>query len=224
MILDFLFKRKKKEQAQTTKEKTPSKIEIETMMVNRITTDDMLQFAMIPYDLTCPVKKHIAAGSHPFAYMDINHANEIVAKEELMKISEYILQAYEYIPEIAFKAVLHAGRVVFKKYSENYGYTRLICTPYTQTGKISKNPVSLNFMTRADNYEYQANGVLKYGVDGNVMSADVHIAKNIHQPNYESWAFKFKTIGRTLVIYEVKVADGRNLHEKPRTIYRFTSS
>lgn len=223
-ILNMAFPRSTEKETQKPVPQTGKSNEnTEQMMVKRITTRDMLQFTMIPYDFNCPVKHFIRPGGHPFAYIDLNHANQLMAKEELLKINEQILYAYEYIPEIVYKVCLHVGRVAFNEYSPNYGYTRLICTPYTPSGKVSKSPVCLDFVTRLDKKDYQANGSLHYGLDGQVLKADVHIRKNMHQKDYEGWSFYFKTFGRTFILHEVKHTSAKNGFDV-RSIYKFSET
>lgn len=196
------------------------RVEIETILVRRVTTKDMLQFTMMPYDLNCPVKKFIRSGGHPYAYIDLNTTNQFVAKEELMKINEYIIQAYDYIPSIRNKVCLHINRIVFSEYEDGYGYTQLICTPYTPSGKISKCPLSLSFMTKLNDDSYCAIGSLDYGVDGNVFKASVHISKG-RGTSLKAWDFYFKTVGRTFVLYEVRSSNAPDKHSLPGTIYKF---
>lgn len=204
--------------------KKPSRVEIEQALVERIQTEDMAQFQMIPFDLNCKIKKFIKPGGHPFAYIDLNKTNQLSAKEELMKINEYIIQSYDYVPGIRNKAILHVGRIVFEEYGSGYGYTRLICTPYTESGRISKSPLHLSFMTRLDNTDYQATGKLFYAIDGSVIRAEVHISQNAHTERYEGRSFYFKTVGRTFVLNEVKATNPKERFSSPETIYKFSTT
>lgn len=78
-------------------EKKMSTAEKERIMVERVTSEDMMQFSMIPYQLNCPIHKSIVSGGHPFAYMNLNNTNQTMAKEELERINKYIIQAQGYI-------------------------------------------------------------------------------------------------------------------------------
>lgn len=188
---------------------TPQKVSYsdkERIMVKRITTSDMLQFTMLPYDLNCPVHKVIREGEHPFAYMNLNKANQAVAREELAKINECILQNQRRIPLLTPDVFLQVDKIVFKKYSPYHGYTRLMCTPYTFTGKIAKYPLSLSFMTKLEDCPYEATGDLFYGKDGYVQKATVNIAYTIGdwKGPWIIWQFSFRTVEQVLKISEAK--------------------
>lgn len=191
---------------------TLSKVEKELIMVQRVTTSDMEQFTMIPYQLNCPVKKFVKDGGHPFAYMDLNQANQVMAKEEIEKINVYLRQAREYIPSIPIKTEIHIDQIVFSPYSDKYGYTRLVCNPYTFSGKISKYPLCLNFMSRLDRRNQDV-GCLYYGQDGRILKADVNIFRN-----NLCWAFAFKTVGRTFVLHDVSTSDNSG---QMKAVYKF---
>lgn len=179
-------------------------VEKERILVERVTTADMMQFPMIPYQLNGPVHKFIKEGGHPFAYINLNDANQAVAKTSLAQINDYIVQAREYIPLLTNNIFIQINKIVFNEYSPYSGYTRLLCTPYTFTGKLSKFPLCLSFMTRLDSESYTAHGELYYGKDGNVLKADVNIWINPGRRNAVGWFFTFKTIGRTFVLHKVR--------------------
>lgn len=178
----------------------------ERVMVERVTTADMLQFTMLPYDLNCPVHKFIEEGGHPFAYMNLNKTNQAIAKEELIKINNHIFQFQKRIPLLTPDISLRIDKIVFKKYSPYHGYTRLICTPYTFTGKIAKYPLSLSFMTKLEGCPYEATGDLFYGRNGNVQKATVNIMYTIEdwKGPWLIWQFTFKTVDQALIISQAK--------------------
>lgn len=192
-----------------------SKVEKETIMVQKVTSKDMEQFTMIPYQLNCPVKKFIRPGGHPFAYMDLNQANQIIAKDEIRRINEYINQAKDYVPRLPKRIDVCIEKIMFNPYSKDYGYTRLICTPYTFSGKKSKYPLHLHFMTRIDIEDCDI-GKIYYGQDGKILKANISIWRN-----HTGWLFTFKTIGRTLVLYEIKSNICPDESGQPTTIYKF---
>ena len=65
-------------------------VEKERILVNQVTTEDMLQFSEMPYDLNYRVKKFMPDNGHPFAYMDLVEKNVTIAKSELSKMNEQL--------------------------------------------------------------------------------------------------------------------------------------
>lgn len=205
-IFDFLKKTSVTKSITLKSTQKLSYVDKERIMVERVTTSDMLQFTMLPYDLNCPVHKFIPEGGHPFAYMNLNKTNQTVAREELAKINEHILRAQNRIPSLTPDTFLQIDKIVFKKYSPYHGYTRLICTPYTFTGKIAKYPLSLSFMTKLESCPYEATGDLFYGKDGNIQKATVNImyTMNDRKGSWVIWQFTFKVVEQVLVISQAK--------------------
>lgn len=183
-----------------------SLVQKERIMVNKITTQDMLRFDMLPYNLNFPIKKIVEEGAHPAAYIELDTVNQDIARSELTKINEYIAQAVDYIPKLTRDYEIQIDKIVFAPYTDGYGYSIIMCTPYTFSGKISKYPISLLFMSRLDIETYSVNGELFYGKDGNILKASVNVWKRPHgykKPG-TGWLFSFKTIGRTLVLHQAK--------------------
>lgn len=215
------------EKSVQTPEPAPDKkltyVEKELIMVNRITTQDMLQFDMLQYDLNCPIRKHIKDGSHPYAYIELNGVNQESARADLKRINQYILQAIDYIPKLTSSYEIQVDKIVFQRYSpsDGYGYSKIICTPYTFAGKVSTHPISLLFMSRQDIHEYQVNGELFYGRDGSIMKGSVNVWR---RPNYEKpatgWQFSFKTIGHTLVLDQAKSTFFPDKYGRPGIAYK----
>lgn len=171
----------------------------ETIMTQRVTTEDMLQFTSMPYQLNCQIKKHIQSGSHPFAYMDLDEFNQSVAKKELLRLGEYIKKDISFSPRFS----LDVSKIEFEEYDSRYGYTRLMCTPHTFTGKISKFPLSLFFMSRMDIHSFQELGNVFYLKDGNIGKAEIYIwrRKSLSKPG-EGRGFHFKIVDGNLALYK----------------------
>lgn len=138
------------------------------IMVQQVTTEDMLQFPNIPYQLNCPVHKQLAKNSHPFAYMDLNEFNQTVAKRDLKMVNGIIADARKYIRLLSSDICIRMDRISYKDRNDGYGYTRIMCTPKTFTGKISKYPISLFFMAKNDASKYSAHGELFYEKNGKI--------------------------------------------------------
>lgn len=215
-IFDF-FKRKEPQvttsvveqsRAEQPQEKKLTYVEKELIMVNRITAQDMLQFDMLPYSFDCLIKKHIKEGSHPYAYIELNKQNQEIAKSDLSRINQYIVQAIDYIPKLTHAYEIQVDKIVFQRYSQSggYGYTIIVCTPYTFAGKISTHPFSLSFSSRQDVQDYTVHGELFYGRDGSIMKGSVNVwrRQNGYEKPATGWLFSFKTIGHTLVLNQAK--------------------
>ena len=147
------------------------------LLVARLKTEDIAQFKELPYRLDLPIKKHIESGGHPFAYLKWNHHNIKIAKSELGRINKLIADSIKNTKFSIYRLKIPIHKIVFHKYSENYGYSRLMCVPYTVNGKISKHPIELSFMSRLNFKKKSVLGNLRYNVHGNVIQAWVAINK-----------------------------------------------
>lgn len=198
-----------------------SKWEKEVISTDRITTEDMIQFSDMPYELNCEVNKFIRHGSHPFAYMDLNPFNQNVAKVELSIINRHIIDAMKYIPTLSDKFTINTEKIAFQKYNPSYGYTRLMCEPYTFSGRISKFPLCLNFMSRVDIDSYQVLGELYYTINGIISKASVCIHRRTsYECPADSWMFYFKTIDNQLILYKVLSTDVPDEYGRAGVIYK----
>lgn len=199
-----------------------STVEKERIMVQRVTTEDMLQFPSIPYQLNCPIQKQLEENTHPFAWMDLNAFNVEIAKRDLQLLNNQIIQARSYIPLLTSDYNINVSKIAFSKYSPSYGYTRLMCSPHTFTGKVSKYPLSLFFMTRGDIRTYSANGELFYTADGAFGKASVNIWKapsDYSRPG-TGWIFTFKMVEKSFVIVEAKTTLRPNEYGQATTVYK----
>jgi len=188
-----------------SEKKELSSAEKERIMVERITAADMLQFVDIPYNLNFPVKKHIRDGAHPFAYMDLSDFNIAVAKRHLSELNTIINEHRHTIPLLKKQFFIDIEKIEFRQYSDYYGYTRLMCTPYTFTGRVAKSPVQLSFMSKLGVRSYLVNGDIRYLADGSIQKADVNIfiEKKPHQGS-TGWFFHFETIDNVLCLTKAK--------------------
>lgn len=176
-----------------------STVEKERIMVQRVSTNDMLQFRDILYQLNCPIHKQMAKNSHPFVYMDLIPYNQEIAKKDLSCLAVLIKKDVNYSPKFS----LNVKKIEFSEYSPDYGYTRLMCTPYTFSGKTSKFPISLSFMTRMDVPIYQALGSIYYLQDGSIGKAEVHIWRRAsYSSPGQGRSFYFKSVDGELTIFK----------------------
>lgn len=193
----------------------------EILTVKRVATEDMLQFTKMPYNLDCPIIKHIEHGSHPFAYMDLNDYNLNIAKLELERLDKYIIQARSYIPLLTREYHIDVAKVMFHQYNPNYGYTHLMCTPHTFTGKTSKYPLSLFFMSRGNIRTYSVNGELFYSEDGSWGKAIVNIGKapaDYSRPG-TGWIFEFGVFDSEFILSSAATTLSPDEYGKPGSVY-----
>ncbi len=152
-----------------------SQIEKEHIMVKNVTTDDMQKLNM-PFVCNTEIKKDIREEGHPFAYMEILGENISIVKAEIKKMNAVIkesIKAYSSIPQ---DLRIPENEIVFQP--QNYGYTRIMCTPKTFTGRPSKYPYSLFFCTDLSKSGNTRHGELYYGKDGTIQKATVCFWEN----------------------------------------------
>lgn len=200
-LLDFLTKRNSTTKVPSSESETLTAVDKERIMVARVTTQDMVQFTSMPYHLDCEVKKSDAPQSHPFAYIDLDRKNISVAEAEMTKLNVYLAAAHLLCSKVPKNIGIPVKDIVYKP-PKNYGYTRLMCTPYTFTGKLSKFPLSLSFMTDLSKMDNSTHGKMHYGQDGRVQKAEVYCWRR-----GKGYFFYFKTEGRDLVISKIETAD-----------------
>lgn len=210
------------EELSKTKTTTPtnqlSTVEKETIMVQRVSTEDMLQFPQLPYNLDAPVHKFIREGGHPYAYINLDYGNQTIAIKHLQLLNNIIKKARSQVPALYGALAINVNKIAFQEYSPQYGYTRLMCAPHTFTGKPSAHPLTLSFMTNLDTGKYSALGQVVYRADGSIARAEAHIYRN-----HSGYHFYFSELEGELTLMQVKslsVLDERGL---PSSIYKHES-
>lgn len=97
-----------------------------------------------------------------------------------------------------------------------------MCTPHTFSGKISKYPISLCFMSRGDVRTYSVNGELFYNADGTFGKATVNIWRapaNYSRPG-TGWIFTFNTFGSEFVLSKAETTLRPDEYGRATTVYR----
>ena len=219
-LFDFFRRSQPQAKAQIVSADTTPKlthVEKERIMVDRVKTEDMLQFSEMPYDLNCPVKKFTPDNGHPFAYIDLNSKNQFVAKEELKKISECIERSPALSSLIPKSIHIPIHDIIFQQCSPHYGYTRLMCTPHTMTGKVSKYPLSLSFMTRLEPDTDTTHGEAFYGKDGSISKGTVYCWRR-----GEGYFFDLRIMNGELSVFQIKTTASLNEKNLPSVIYSAT--
>lgn len=188
--------------------------EKERIMVRRITTKDMVQFESMPYQLNFPVHKLIEEHAHPFAYINLSRANISIAKEELNRINAQIAADSTLSPVIPHSLRIPVDRIVFAP-SKERGYTRIICTPYTIDGEISKYPISLVFMTNLYEQADTTHGTLFYNQDGDIAKADIYFWRG-----NEGFFFYYETLNRSFVLSKVELSRPSSVYQPNVILYK----
>lgn len=203
-------------------DKELSHVQKEIIMVKRVTKEDMLQFTGMPYRFDFPIKKHIEHGSHPSAYMELSPFNQEVAKSDLSRLNEIIRNMAGVLPSLTSKFFLQIDKVMFSEYDSSYGYSTLICTPHTFTGKISKFPLTLSFMTRMDVRTYSATGQLLYNESGILEKATVNVwrAPSDYSHPGAGWGFSFGTFESKFILGTAETTLVPDEYGRPTIIYR----
>lgn len=206
------------------KKKQPlSYAEKERILVQRITARDMLQFTDMPYNLNCPIKKHIEPNSHALAYMDLIPENIAVAKAELQKLNVVIDCVRDKMPIIPKWARIDISRIAFQNYDQMYGYTHLICTPLTFTGKTQKIPLSLSFVSSRtqSGLGYEVNGEIRYFSSGKIASATVNCwYRHSWEKSSDGWQYILYEDNGNLSMHEILSTVKPDQYGRPSPIYK----
>ena len=185
----------------------------ERIVVQRVKIDDMRQFSNIPYLWNGRIEKQLAPQSRPFAYMNLAGANVDTAKAELSKMNALLKQFHREHSSIPLLTISIAD-VLFEP-STTHGYTRLMCTPATYSGKSTKHPVSLHFMTDITSEVASTHGELFYSQTGTVDKANIYFWRKRH-----GYFFYFETVEQELVLSKIESSKPSAEYSPPVVIYK----
>lgn len=175
--------------------------EKESIVVQRVTTQDMVQFTSMPYHLDCEVKKLDIPQARPFAYIDLDQRNIAIAEAEMAKLNVFLISAHLLCKKVPAGIGIPVKDIVYSS-SNGSAYTRLICTPHTFSGKNSKYPLSLTFMTDLQGSMNTTHGEMFYGQKGTVQKAKVCCWRA-----GKGYIFYFKEEGCNLLLSKIEVSD-----------------
>lgn len=185
-----------------------SHVEKERYLVQHVSINKMRQFTNMPYLWDSKIKKFVEPNCHPFAYMDLTYDNISIAKSELSKMNRQLSADASLSSAIPNGIAIPIQDIIFHP-SYNMGYTRLMCTPFTFDGEISKYPISLSFMTDLMDTNSSTHGDLFYGQKGCIEKAEIYFWKNCN-----GLFFFYDTIGAHLTLSRVEIprmdTSGRN--------------
>jgi hypothetical protein len=184
----------------------------ERSMVERITIDDMRCFTSSPYRWDEDIKTFIKAGGHPFAYMNLSAYNTNAAKSEIQCVNRMLAELHQYSRSIPSNLSIPTAQLVFIE-SHDRGHTRLICTPFTPTGKNAKYPFYLFFMTNHSDEKNSSHGELHYLPNGNIGKATIYLWRN-----KKGYFIYYKTVQGVLTLSKIDYVGPTDL--ALRTIYK----
>lgn len=116
------------------------------VVVNAVTLDDMKQFSSLPFVWNSSIKKVTGPSTKPYAYMDIIDENVDIVVDQLEDMNVDLLCVHHLSPLIPMTLQIPTWDVLIEPRIQG-SYSKIMCTPHTFTGRISKYPVSLSFMT-----------------------------------------------------------------------------
>lgn len=226
-LFDFLKRKPRAPEKQTSATSVWSRnnagssisyVDKERIMVERVTIEDMKKFATLPYMWNNKIQKFNIPGAHPFAYMELVGDNINVAKSELEKINILLADACQLSKLIPKQLSIPVNQIIFTR-QENQGHTRLMCTPHTFTGKISKYPASLSFMTDISSNSNSSHGELLYLQNGSVGKANIYLWRRGC-----GYFLYYKTDNNALTLSKIDYFGKSNNTGKPTTIYKIPTS
>ena len=196
------------------RQKTSAEKELE--LVQSVSSEDMRRLIELPFRFDSPMQYFIKKGGHPFAYIDIDRENKEIAIQELHKLNSYIRESVKISDRIPSNIEIPIQEIMFNEYSKEYGYSRLICSPKTITGRPSKHPLEFLFMTKLYPTQYveskdgfkpvyhdYATGKVFYVANGLPDKAEVNIWMNGN-----GYFYKFKTVGGKFLIDKINSSFG----------------
>lgn len=195
----------------------------ERICVQRMQASDMLQFTGMPYNLNCKLKKFDRPGAHAYAFMDLTLHNIGVAKAELKRLNTVIADAKRYVPDIPKWANINIGKIAFRQWSSNYGYTRLVCKPYTYTGEREMFPLELQYMSKNTELGYHVTGEIKYRQNGQIANATVNCwQRRSWKQSADGWLYRIYDgdENQSLAIYEILSTIRRDVHGQPMPVFK----
>lgn len=213
---DFYFSKSGKEFPVDTSAKGEklSFVDKERITVQRVSAQDMLEFEGRPFYWDKPIMKMLAPRSHPFAYMDLSRKNIRIAKSEFGRINFLLKRSFRLSPQIPWHLCIATNRINFKP-SNTDGYTHLVCTPLTFTGKPAKYPFSLSFVSGNFTGRKSEQGDIYFNQDGVVERATIYCwRKN------RGYFYSLKTVDGSLIISQIELSVVSSEYSSRKIIYK----
>lgn len=189
--------------------------EKEVATVTRVCIEDMRLFPALPFVWDSPIQKETRPSTKPYAYMDISETNVPTACDTLLQMNALLWNIHALSELLPHELQIPIGETLFTPQA-GQAYSKIICTPHTLTGRRSKYPASLLFMTPLQLDTDATHGELFYGQTGNVEKGRICFWRS-----RTGYFIHLQTISSTLTISKIEttaVLDDRRL---PATIYRY---
>lgn len=186
----------------------------EKIAVQRITMHDMMQFTSLPYLWSGRIEKSVVPNGHPFAYMELTGENADIAMRELDKMNRHFHGMDRVSALVPGDLSIPIDKLVFSP-GRAPEFSKLICTPFTYAGSISKYPATLQFTTSLDSGGDSTHGELSYGASGSVERANVNFWRNC-----TGYFFYYETVGHLLTLSKITSTCSRDSRGLPSVIYK----
>ena len=182
--------------------------------VMRVCMEDMRLFPSLPFVWDRPIQKETRPSTKPYAYMAISDTNVPAVCDALLQMNDLLRNVYNLSERLPHELQIPIREILFTPQS-GQGYSKIVCTPHTFTGRRSKYPASLLFMTPRELDTDSTHGELTYGQTGNVEKGQISFWRS-----GTGYFIHLQTISDTLAISKIEstaVTDDRGL---PATLYR----
>lgn len=183
--------------------------------VKLVTLEDMKQFKSLPFEWNSGIKKVTGPSTKPYAYMDIVGENVDIVVDELEDMNVELLCVHHLSPLIPVALQIPTWDVLIEPRKQG-SYSKIMCTPYTFTGKVSKYPASLYFTTDLHVADADTtHGELFYDRSGRIAKAKICFWRD-----REGYFVHLRTINGELTVSRIEstvIADNRGL---PSVIYQ----
>ncbi len=191
----------------------------EVLMVRRVSLQDMQQFTSVPFAWNSGIKMIIAPSTKPFAYMDIVGSNVFTACLELDKMNQLLHEAPRLCTFVPLDIKIPIDDIIWDP-KDKRGASKIICTPYTFTGRIAKYPVSLSFKTNLAVIDSDStHGELFFGQSGDVEKARICCWRYLNG-HLKGYFFHFRTVNGQLIISKIETSAVTNDRGLPIVVYR----
>lgn len=186
----------------------------EEIVVQRISLQDMVQFTSLPFVWNSEIHKVIGPSTQPYAFMDIVGSNVLAAHMVLKEMNSHLLEANRYIYPAYRIIKIPVDEVVFTP-NQKTSYSKIICNPHTFTGRISKYPVSLLFMTSHVVDGDSTHGELFFDQTGKVGKARICFWRE-----ERGFFFFYKSLNGHLFLDRIETCAPHYENGEHRTIYK----
>ena len=187
------------------------------IMVQRVTLQDMEQFSALPFVWNSEIKKVMGPSTQPYAYMDIVGSNIFAACLALEEMNERLLEANKHIYPAYRIIQIPVDEIDFTPSKES-SYSKIICNPHTFTGRVSKYPASLHFMTPHVIDGDSTHGELFFDKTGAIRKAEIFCWREKWRKSF-GFFFFYKTIDGSLLLDRIEFSSPQHLHRERKTIY-----